>query len=145
MIVVYVEQVHEPENFIAASKKASANGKQVVMMHPGRTGHARQAVSSHTGALAGDHAVMKTLVEHAGILFIDNVDELIDSAEILARFPKANPKGPGILTFSGALCAIYHDFCDELGIEVPPLSRRTMKSACVRRFQVSQRRAIRWI
>ncbi len=122
MIVVYVEQVHEPENFIAASKKARANGKQVVMMHPGRTGHARQAVSSHTGALAGDHAVMKTLVEHAGVLFIDNVDELIDSAEILARFPKANPKGPGILTFSGALCAIYHDFCDELGIEVPPLS-----------------------
>ncbi|MGE3248438.1 MAG: acetate--CoA ligase family protein [Beijerinckiaceae bacterium] len=122
MIIVYVEQVHEPENFIAAAKKAQANGRSVVMMHPGRTGHARQAVSSHTGALAGDHAVMKTLVEHAGILFIDNVDELIDSAEILARFPKALPQGPGILTFSGALCAIYHDFCDELGIEVPPLS-----------------------
>jgi acyl-CoA synthetase (NDP forming) len=122
MIIVYVEQVHEPDNFIAASKKARANGKAVVMMHPGRTGHARQAVSSHTGALAGDHAVMKTLVEHAGILFIDNVDELIDTAEILARFPKVNPNGPGILTFSGALCAIYHDFCDELGIEVPPLS-----------------------
>ena len=122
MIIVYVEQVHEPQNFIAAARKAIANGKPVVMMHPGRTGSARQAVSSHTGALAGDHAVMKTLVEHAGILFVDNIDELVDTAEVLARFPKPNPHGPGLVTFSGALCAIYHDFCDEIGIDLPPLS-----------------------
>lgn len=127
MIIVYVEQVHEPQNFIAASKKAIANGKPVVMMHPGRTGHAQQAVTSHTGALAGDHAVMKTLCQHAGILFIDNIDELVDTSEILARYPKANPYGPGIVTFSGALCAIYHDFCDEIGIDIPPLSPENEK------------------
>lgn len=122
IIIVYVEQVHEPQSFIAASKKAIANGKPVVMMHPGRTASAHEAVSSHTGALAGDHAVMKTLVEHAGVLFIDNIDELVDTAEILARYPKANPHGPGLVTFSGALCAIYHDFCDEIDIDLPPLS-----------------------
>lgn len=122
MIVVYVEEVREPEAFLAAAARARAAGKPVVMMHPGRTDRAREAVTSHTGALAGNHATMRALVEHAGIMFIDNVDELIDSAEVLARYPNPGPQGAGILTFSGALCAIFHDFCDEIGLEVPPLS-----------------------
>jgi acyl-CoA synthetase (NDP forming) len=62
-----------------------------MMMHPGRTAAAGDAVSSHTGALAGDHALMRTLVEHAGIVFCDNVDELVDAAEVLARFPDPLP------------------------------------------------------
>lgn len=77
---------------------------------------------SHTGALAGDHAAMRAIVGRAGILFIDTVDELIDAAEILARFPKAPTKGAGVVTFSGAFCAISHDFCEDIGLDLPPLS-----------------------
>lgn len=122
LIVVYVEEVREPQAFMAAAAKARAKGKPVVMMHPGRTDRAREAVSSHTGALAGNHAVMRTLVEHAGIMFIDNLDELIDTAEVLARYPNPSPHGVGVLTFSGAFCALAHDFCEEIELEVPPLS-----------------------
>jgi acyl-CoA synthetase (NDP forming) len=122
MIVVYVEEVRDPEGFKKAAHRAREAGKPVIMMHPGRTAAAVQAVSSHTGALAGDHAVMRTLVEHAGICFVDNVDEMVDTAEVLARFPNPIAAGPGILTFSGAFCAIAHDFCGEIGLPVPPLS-----------------------
>lgn len=122
MIIVYVEEVRDPQGFMQAAARARAAGKPVIMMHPGRTAAAVQAVSSHTGALAGDHAVMRTLVEHAGICFVDNVDEMVDTAEVLARFPNPLPHGPGILTFSGAFCAIAHDFCAEIGLPVPPLS-----------------------
>lgn len=122
LIVVYVEEVRDPQGFMQAASRARAAGKPVIMMHPGRTAAAAQAVSSHTGALAGDHAVMRTLVEHAGICFVDNVDEMVDTAEVLARFPNPLPHGPGILTFSGAFCAIAHDFCAEIGLPVPPLS-----------------------
>jgi hypothetical protein len=75
---------------------------------------------------------MRTLVEHSGIVFCDNVDELVDAAEVLARFPNPLPYGPGILTFSGAFCAIALDFCDEIGLPVPPLSaeaEKTMRAA----------------
>jgi acyl-CoA synthetase (NDP forming) len=128
MIILYVEEVREPAQFLAAASYARAKGKPVVMMHPGRTNHAREAVSSHTGALAGDHAVMRTLVSHAGIMMIDKLDELIDTAEILAHYPTPNPHGPGILTFSGAYCAIAHDFCDEIGLDLPPLSDQAEKT-----------------
>ncbi len=122
LIVAYVEEVRKPQEFLAAARRARAAGKPVVMLHPGRTAAATEAVSSHTGALAGNHAVMRTVVEHAGIVFVDSIDELIDAAEVLARYPDPLPLGPGILTFSGALCAVYHDFCAEIGLPVPPLS-----------------------
>ena len=124
-IIVYVEEVRQPAEFLAAAARARAAGKPVLMMHPGRGERAKTAVSSHTGALAGDYAVMRTLVSHAGIALMETLDELIDTAEILARFPHPPSKGPGILTFSGAFCAIAHDFCDDLGLDVPPLSPAT--------------------
>ena len=128
-IIVYVEQVRQPAEFLAAARRARAAGKPVLMMHPGRGERAKKAVSSHTGALAGDYAVMRTLVSHAGIALMERLDELIDTAEILARFPDPPRKGPGILTFSGAFCAIAHDFCDDLGLDVPPLSPATRSAA----------------
>jgi len=122
LIVAYVEEVRDPTAFLAAAKHARQQGKPIIMMHPGRTEQARSAVSSHTGALAGDHAVMRTLVEHAGIALIDSLDELIDTAEVLARYPSPKRGGLGILTFSGAYCALAHDFCDEIGLALPPLN-----------------------
>ncbi len=121
-IIVYVEEVRDPQAFLAAAARARAAGKPVLMMHPGRSAKAQEATMSHTGALAGDHAAMRAIVSRAGILFIDTVDELIDAAEILARFPKAPTKGAGVVTFSGAFCAISHDFCEEIGLDLPPLS-----------------------
>jgi acyl-CoA synthetase (NDP forming) len=125
VIVVYVEEVRDTARFLAAASRARARGKPVLMMHPGRSARAQAATSSHTGALAGDHAIMRAYVGHAGIPLLESIDELIDTAELLARFPEAPTKGPGILTFSGAYCAIAHDFCAALGLEVPPLSAET--------------------
>jgi acyl-CoA synthetase (NDP forming) len=124
-VIVYVEEVRDPQAFLAAAARARAAGKPVLMMHPGRSAKAQEATMSHTGALAGDHAAMRAIVSRAGILFIDNVDELVDAAEILARFPKAPTKGGGVITFSGAFCAIAHDFCQEVGLDLPPLSGET--------------------
>jgi acyl-CoA synthetase (NDP forming) len=124
-IIVYVEQVRDPAGFLAAASRARARGKPMLMMHPGRGAKAQAAVSSHTGALAGDYDVMRVHVAHAGIALVDTLDELVDSAEILARFPNPPTKGPAVLTFSGAFCAIAHDFCEDLGLEVPPLSPAT--------------------
>jgi acetate---CoA ligase (ADP-forming) len=106
-----VEHIRRPAEFLAPAERARRAGKPIIMMHPGRGTRAKEAARSHTGALAGDYAVMRTLVTHAGIAMVDTLDELADTSEILARFPVPPSKGPGILTFSGAFCAIAHDFC----------------------------------
>ena len=58
-------------------------------------------------------------------MVVDTLDELLDVSEILARFPKPSKGGLGILTFSGAFCGIAYDFCDDIGVDVPPLSPET--------------------
>lgn len=121
-IVLYAEHVRRPVEFLAAAKAARAAGKPIIMMHPGRGARAQEAAKSHTGALAGNYEVMRTQVAHAGIALVETLDELADTAEILARYPSPPTKGPGILTFSGAFCAIAHDFCEAIGFDVPPLS-----------------------
>jgi acetate---CoA ligase (ADP-forming) len=127
-IVVYVEHVRRPREFLAAVRQAAVRGKPIIMMHPGRSTRAQEAAKSHTGALAGNYEVMRTLVTHAGIALVDTLDELADASEILARFPTPPTKGPGILTFSGAFCAIAHDFCETIGFDVPPLSPQTKET-----------------
>ncbi len=125
VIVVYADQVRNAQAFLAAARRARAAGKSLLLMSPGRSAQAKAAVTSHTGALAGDHAVMRTTTAHAGIAYVETMDQLVDVAELLARYPKSPTGGVGILTFSGAFCAIAHDFCESIGLDVPALSEAT--------------------
>ncbi|MBV9239091.1 MAG: acetate--CoA ligase family protein, partial [Xanthobacteraceae bacterium] len=124
-IIVYVEEFRRPESFIAAAARARDAGKPVLLLSPGRSVKAKAAVSSHTGALAGDYAVMRTIVTHAGIALVDTLDEIVDTAELLARYPNPPAQGPAVMTFSGAFCALAYDFYEDLGLEVPALSPET--------------------
>jgi acyl-CoA synthetase (NDP forming) len=123
-VVIYAEDVRNTAAFLAAAERARAAGKPIIMYHSGRGAKAKEATKSHTGALTGDYATMAVMVRRAGIILVDTLEEAIDVAEIMVRFPGAAPtKGAGILTFSGAFCAIAHDYCEMIDLEVPPLSK----------------------
>lgn len=121
-IVMYVEDVRDPEAFVAAVQACRAQGKNVVMTHTGRSERGQQAAASHTGALAANYGVMKALAMRAGACVVESLDELMDVTEILTRNPNPSAGGIGIATTSGAFCAIALDEASSLGIEVPPLS-----------------------
>ena len=125
-IVVYIEEARKPAELLASIRRAREAGKPVVLMHPGRSERANAAVTSHTGALAGNHAVMRTMLTNAGAIVVDTLDELIDVAELVARTPKLPTKGPGLVTFSGALTATLHDFCDALSLDIPALTTESV-------------------
>jgi acetate---CoA ligase (ADP-forming) len=116
-----------PRAFLAAIRRCRAAGKPVVLMFPGRSVKSRQAAQSHTGALVGDYATMQTQVEDAGAIVVTTMDEMIDLAELLVRFPKPPSKGPGILTASGAFVGLANDMAEELGFEFPPVEPATLK------------------
>src|SRR5580658_5924818 len=126
VIALYAEDIRRPQEFLDIAGEARRRGKPIVMLHPGRGARAKEAARSHTGALTGDHAVMQTLVEHAGVVVVDNLDELMDVSEILARFPKPSKGDLGSFTFSGAFCGIAYDFCEDIGVHLPPLSPETL-------------------
>ncbi|RJF92263.1 acetate--CoA ligase family protein [Noviherbaspirillum saxi] len=126
---IFVEMIRKPDVFLSACGKARAAGKPVVLMHPGRSPKAREAAQSHTGALAGDYEVMRTLVERQGVVVVDTLDELFDVTDILARFPKPVTSGnAAVVSNSGAIRGISIDFCSDLGLELASLQGTTLNA-----------------
>ncbi len=123
IILAYGEQIRRPHEFLAAVAAARAEGKPVVLFHPGRSARAQAAARSHTGALAGDYAAMRTAVQRAGVAFVETLEEMLDVGHLLLRYPDPPSRGAGMLSFSGALGAIIQDYCETLGLDLPPMSR----------------------
>jgi acyl-CoA synthetase (NDP forming) len=121
---LFVEQIRKPQAFLALAHRARERRKPIVVMHPGRSQRARTSARSHTGALAGDHAVTVALLRHASVVVVDTLDELVDTAEVLARCAPPQ-KGCGIITNSGAVKGLALDFCASVGLDVPQLSAAT--------------------
>src|SRR6202035_2472124 len=83
VIVAYCEEIRRPQAFLAALRRARAAGKPVVLVLAGRSARARKAAQSHTGALVGDHATMRTMVEDAGAIVVGTMDETMDLVQLL--------------------------------------------------------------
>ncbi len=122
VIVLFMEQVRDPRRFLALVGEARRRHKPVVLMHPGRSARAQSSARTHTGAMADNHAVMSALLRREAVVLVETLDELIDAAEMLARFEKAPGKGAALMTNSGAFKGYALDFAETLGLDLPELS-----------------------
>lgn len=122
---IFAEQIRRPMLFLHLVRKARQRNKAVAVMHPGRSDRGKKSAQSHTGALAGDYAVMETLLRREGVLVVETLDELIDVATLLSYKRTPPVRGPGILTNSGAFRGIALDFCQDIDLEIPELSAKT--------------------
>jgi acyl-CoA synthetase (NDP forming) len=124
-IALFVEQIRRPQLFLSLAERAKSLAKPILLLHPGKSMRARASANSHTGALAGDHAVMSTLLRHQAVLLVDTLEELIDAADLLARGrPPAG--GAGIVTSSGAIKGLAFDFAETIGLDLPALAPPTL-------------------
>jgi acyl-CoA synthetase (NDP forming) len=77
--------------------------------------------ATHTGAMAGDYALMRTKLERAGAVFAETLEELGDIAEIAIRCPVLPSAGVAVLGESGAFKALTLDWAEELGLALPAI------------------------
>lgn len=125
IVVLFMEQIRRPARFLDLVEQARARGKPVLLMHPGSSERGRASARSHTGALAGDHAVMEAMLRHHGVVLADTMDELIDTAMLLARWPEGAESGAAIISNSGAVRGIALDFGERVSLDIPKLSPAT--------------------
>ncbi len=122
VIVLFMEQVRDPKRFLALVGEARRRHKPIVLMHPGRSARAQSSARTHTGAMADNHTVMSALLRREAVVLVETLDELIDAAEMLARFEKPPGKGAALMTNSGAFKGYALDFAETLGLDLPELS-----------------------
>jgi acyl-CoA synthetase (NDP forming) len=121
VVGMIVEHFRKPARFLAAARAARAAGKQVVLLHPGRSAAGAASAATHTGAMAGDYEVMRVHVERAGVILVDTLEELGDVVEMLARYASPVAGGLGVIAESGAFKAIMLDQAETLGLVLPAL------------------------
>jgi len=125
VLLMLAEQIRHPPRFLALARRAHAAGKPIVLLHPGRSAAARASAQTHTGAMSGDHAVMRTQVAHAGVALVDTLEELIDLGELMVRWPSPPRGGAAVVSDSGAFKAMALDFCAGRELDLPAPSAPT--------------------
>ena len=123
-ILMYVEGMSRGREFLQQAYKTTLH-KPIIMLKSGRSATGKRSAGSHTGALAGISEVAKGAFRRAGIIVIDNSDELFPAAETLSSLPPIKNNKVAILADGGGHATIAADLLTDLGVELPELSDTT--------------------
>lgn len=123
-ILIYVEGLRNGRKFLQQAYNTTTK-KPIILLKSGRSSTGKKSAGSHTGALAGISEVARTAFERAGIVTIENPDELFPAAESLAILPPIKNNKIAILADGGGHATIAADLLSDFGIEIPELQETT--------------------
>ncbi|PSJ26242.1 pimeloyl-CoA synthetase [Streptosporangium nondiastaticum] len=121
-IAAYVEGLKDGRSFLLAADRAARHKVPVVAVKVGRTEAGARTAASHTGKLTGADDVVDAAMRQFGVIRVDSLDELQDTAALLAR--ARPPKAPGVAVYSisGGTGAHFADLATAAGLALPALS-----------------------
>jgi acyl-CoA synthetase (NDP forming) len=122
LIGCYLEGIQHAREFLSIAQTITPS-KPVVVLKPGETKAATQAIQSHTGAMAGMQALYSGAFRQAGILQASTLDEFIDVCLILSNQNLPQGNRVGIITNSGGPGVLAVDACARANLDVRPFPR----------------------
>ncbi len=123
-ILMYVEGLRHGREFLQEAYRTTGL-KPVILLKSGRSSTGKRSAGSHTGALAGMSEVAKGAFKRAGIVVIENSDELFPAAEALSSLPPIKNNRVAILADGGGHATIASDLLTDLGLDIPVLQEKT--------------------
>jgi acetyltransferase len=125
VVIGYLESIKEGREFIDTAREVTKD-TPVVLVKSGRTDAGAQAASSHTGAIAGAEAAYEAGLEQAGVIRAKSVQELFDSAQMLANQPLPESNKIAIITNAGGPGVITTDAVGESELELADFTDETL-------------------
>jgi acyl-CoA synthetase (NDP forming) len=123
----YMEGVQpgEGERFLRLVRRARAEGKRVVVYKAGLTESGAKAAASHTASIAGDYAVVSSLLTEAGALVCQTLNMFEDYGKIFTMLHDRPPVGSrvGVISNAGFECGAISDHLH--GLELTEFSAET--------------------
>ncbi|MDP2647396.1 MAG: acetate--CoA ligase family protein [Desulfobacterales bacterium] len=123
-ILMYVEGMRNGRDFLQQAYKTTLD-KPIILLKGGRSLTGKKSAGSHTGALAGISEVAKSAFKRAGVIVIENPDELFPVAETLSSQPTVKNNSIAILADGGGHATIACDLLTDLGVTIPVLHETT--------------------
>ncbi|MFF7487508.1 acetate--CoA ligase family protein [Streptomyces luteogriseus] len=121
-IACYLEGLKDGRSFLLAADRAARLGVPVVAVKVGRTEAGARTAASHTGKLTGADAVVDAALRQYGVIRVDGLDELQDTAALLARARPPRADGVVVYSISGGTGAHVADLATGSGLRLPVLS-----------------------
>lgn len=124
VVAMYLEGVKDGREFLVQASCATRQ-KPVIAIKVGRSRSGRDAVASHTGAMAGRDAAYSAAFRKAGVIRAETTEEVFDWARALAWCPLPGGNRVAVLTNAGGPGAIAADALEANGLERAPLTEAT--------------------
>lgn len=114
---LYLESIADGKKFVELTSKISKTDP-IFILKPGKSEAAAKAMHSHTGAIAGEEAVLETALAQSGVVRCQSLEEFFDLTRAFA-FTKA-PLGPkvAIISNAGGPAVISADAVTEEGLSL---------------------------
>jgi acyl-CoA synthetase (NDP forming) len=125
IIVGYIEGLKDAHRLIEVGARALQKKKPILAWKVGNTEQGQRAAVSHTANLGGAMALYKTAFRQAGIIQVDDIQDVIDYGRAFrcGKLPAGNRVA--IITISGGAGILMTDECVGRGMQLPQLAPAT--------------------
>jgi acetyl coenzyme A synthetase (ADP forming)-like protein len=121
VILLYLESFGNPRKFSRLARRI-ARTKPIVALKSGRTPAGARGAASHTAALASSDVAVDELFRQAGVIRVDTLEQLFDTASLLVHQPLPAGKRVAVVSNGGGPGILAADACVAAGLQVPTLS-----------------------
>lgn len=126
-VLIFVESIRNAARFGAAADAARAAGKRVIALKTGTSQSGRSLVAAHTDSLAGDDAVYDAFFRRHGVIRVNDLDEMLETAVLVTAYPHPPANRHLVpVTLSGGEAALIADLSAQAGLELSGLSEGTV-------------------
>lgn len=124
VILCYLEGISDGERFLEVMRRVTKI-KPVVILKAGSSQAGAQAVSSHTGALAGNDSAFDAAFENCGVMRARSMQDLFDYGLAFSKSKLPKGKKIAVITNAGGGGVLTADKIEDVGLELAQLSDET--------------------
>ena len=121
---LYLESFHDPRTFARLAAELSL-AKPLLVVFGGSSAAGVRAGASHTAAHATSARALQALYRAAGVVPVDDVVDLVDTAALLTEQPLPAGGRLGVVSNAGGLGILAADAAQRRAVDVPRLSEAT--------------------
>jgi acyl-CoA synthetase (NDP forming) len=125
-ICLYMEGIERGREFIEAAQEV-VKKKPILALKGGVTKEAARRALSHTASIAGSDIVFDAALKKAGIIRVEDAEELLNSAIALVKQPPLRGDNIAIVSNVGGPAILAADAIARNGLKLATLSEKTRK------------------
>ncbi|MFX1311586.1 MAG: CoA-binding protein [Promethearchaeota archaeon] len=127
IISMYIENIKRNGNDFVQLLKKTTKEKPVIIWKGGKLEAGNSAVMSHTGGLAGNFKLWRSMTQQTGTILVRNFKELVEMIQTCLLYKIPKNRGTAIITGGGGPAVEMTDECELHGLEVPRITEKAQK------------------